>query len=283
MKNFNAQYGKHSRLELLKHFILEHGTYIELKKGEQFSVQGKMNRRGAYIENGLLRYIHVDERGNIHIVGYTFSNEFAGSLCTFINPDRPSLVTIEAVCDSKIYYLPYSTAEEFFTTNAETMQIKCTLVEQSYLLMYHRLLDMYCKTTEELYLDFPNVVNIECATTFHYKLNHNNNLLNGNLKCKSLMRNSRIDKNLPLIKIQQKTNMTIPLNKKLHFSVYGSYTLDKKRSVILPATSIPYKVGAGFSYEIGKHAIIKSQTNYQYNIIQKKWEWFFGAGVFFTF
>lgn len=153
MKNFNAQYGKHSRLELLKHFILEHGTYIELKKGEQFSVQGKMNRRGAYIENGLLRYIHVDERGNIHIVGYTFSNEFAGSLCTFINPDRPS----------------------------------------------------------------------------------------------------------------------------------GSYTLDKKRSVILPATSIPYKVGAGFSYEIGKHAIIKSQTNYQYNIIQKKWEWFFGAGVFFTF
>lgn len=150
MKNFNAQYGKHSRLELLKHFILEHGTYIELKKGEQFSVQGKMNRRGAYIENGLLR-------------------------------------------------------------------------------------------------------------------------------------NSRIDKNLPLIKIQQKTNMTIPLNKKLHFSVYGSYTLDKKRSVILPATSIPYKVGAGFSYEIGKHAIIKSQTNYQYNIIQKKWEWFFGAGVFFTF
>ena len=30
--------------------------------------------------------------------------------------------------------------------------------------------------------DFPNVVNIGCATTFHYKLNHNNNLLNGNLK-----------------------------------------------------------------------------------------------------
>ena len=59
--------------------------------------------------------------------------------------------------------------------------------------------------------------------------------------------------------------------------------LDKKRSVILPATSIPYQIGAGFSYEIGKHAIIKSQTNYQYNIIQKKWEWFFGAGVSFTF
>ncbi|MFR6285445.1 MAG: hypothetical protein ACLUN1_16625 [Odoribacter splanchnicus] len=223
MKNFNAQYGKHSRLELLKHFILEHGTYIELKKGEQFSVQGKMNRRGAYIENGLLRYIHVDD---------AFKRELEQSIIGHSPKD-----------DNRYW-------DDF-------------------------RLDIDFKE------DFPNVVNIECATTFHYKLNHNNNLLNGNLKCKSLMRNSRIDKNLPLIKIQQKTNMTIPLNKKLHFSVYGSYTLDKKRSVILPATSIPYKVGAGFSYEIGKHAIIKSQTNYQYNIIQKKWEWFFGAGVFY--
>ena len=131
--------------------------------------------------------------------------------------------------------------------------------------------------------DFPNAANIGCATTFHGKLNHNNNLLNGNPKSKSLMINNRTDKNLPFINVQQNTNMTIPLNKKLHFSVYGSYTLDKTRSVILPATSIPYKVGAGFSYEIGKNTRIKSQTDYQYNIIQKRWEWFFGAGVSFTF
>lgn len=71
MKQFNLQFANHSKLEQLKLFFLEHGTYIELKKGEQFSIQGKMNCRGAYIENGLLRYTRVDERGNIHIVGYT--------------------------------------------------------------------------------------------------------------------------------------------------------------------------------------------------------------------
>ena len=70
----------------LKLFFLEHGTYIELQQGEQFSIHGKMNCRGAYIENGLLRYTRVDERGNIRIVGYTFSEEFAGSLCTLIEP-----------------------------------------------------------------------------------------------------------------------------------------------------------------------------------------------------
>ena len=55
MKQFNLQFANHSKLEQLKLFFLEHGTYIELKKGEQFSIQGKMNCRGAYIENGLMR------------------------------------------------------------------------------------------------------------------------------------------------------------------------------------------------------------------------------------
>lgn len=38
-----------------------------------------------------------------------------------------------------------------------------------------------------------------------------------------------------------------------------------------------------FSYKIRKHTIIKSQTNYQYNIIQKRWEWFFGVSIGFSF
>lgn len=87
----------------------------------------------------------------------------------------------------------------------------------------------------------------------------------------------------PYVSIERNTNISISLTKKLNFNIYGNYSLDKKRSVILPATSTPYKVGAGFSYNIGKHTVIKSQTNYQYNIIQKRWEWFFGAGVSFAF
>ena len=73
------------------------------------------------------------------------------------------------------------------------------------------------------------------------------------------------------------------MGEKLYFNIYGNYTLDKNRSVVLPTTSIPYEVGTGFSYNISKHITIKSQTNYQYNLIQKKWEWFFGAGITFIF
>ena len=49
MEDFNSQYANHSKLEQLKQFILEHGTYIELKKGERFTIHGKVNHRGASI------------------------------------------------------------------------------------------------------------------------------------------------------------------------------------------------------------------------------------------
>lgn len=94
---------------------------------------------------------------------------------------------------------------------------------------------------------------------------------------------STIDIDNPTINLERNTNLSMPVSKKLYFNIYGNYTIDKKRSVILPVSSIPLKVGTGFSYNIGKHTAIKTQANYQYNIIQKKWEWFFGVGITFTF
>ncbi len=85
------------------------------------------------------------------------------------------------------------------------------------------------------------------------------------------------------ISIERNINLSIPLSKKLDFNIYGNYTIDKKRNVVLPAVSIPYVIGGGVSYKIRKHTIIKSQTNYQYNIIQKRWEWFFGVSMGFSF
>lgn len=104
------------------------------------------------------------------------------------------------------------------------------------------------------------------------------------LRIKGVMINSRAETHQPRINIQRNTNISIPLyNNKLYFNIYGSYARDKRRSVILPAISIPYTTGAGLSYHIGKNIVIESQTNYQYNIIYKKWEWFWGGRVIVRF
>ena len=94
MEDFNLQYAQHPSLGLLKDFLLEHGTYKILKKKELFSMQGKINSKGAYIKSGAFRYTCVDDKGDEHIVGYAFPHEFVGSLDTWINPTQPSPVTI---------------------------------------------------------------------------------------------------------------------------------------------------------------------------------------------
>lgn len=156
MEDFNLQYTRHPSLDLLKDYLLQHGTYQIVKKKELFSMQGKTNRKGAYIKSGSFRYTCIDDRGNEHIVGYAFPNEFVGSLDTWINPNQPSPVTIEAICDSEIYHVTYPVVKQFFDTNMETLYIRCILAEQSYSVIYRRLLDFYCKNTEELYLDLLN-------------------------------------------------------------------------------------------------------------------------------
>lgn len=127
-------------------------------------MQGKKNGKGAYIQSGAFRYTCIDNNGNEHIVGYAFPHEFVGDLNTWINPNQPSPVTIEAICDSEIYYIDYPAMNHFFDTNMETQRIRCTLAEQLYSIIYQRLLDFYCKNTKELYLDLVN----RCPTIQNY-------------------------------------------------------------------------------------------------------------------
>lgn len=156
MEDFNLKYAQHPSLDLLKNFLLKHGAFKIIKKKEIFSIQGKKNLKGAYIKSGAFRYTRNDDKGNEHIVGYAFPHEFLGSLDTWINPDQPSPVTIEAICDSEIYDITYPAVKQFFNTNMETLYIRCILAERSYSVIYHRLLDSYCKNAEELYLDLLN-------------------------------------------------------------------------------------------------------------------------------
>lgn len=102
------------------------------------------------------------------------------------------------------------------------------------------------------------------------------NIKNKYLKFKKFTINSHVDVDNPFIYIfiQRNTNLSFPLNKKIDLNISDNYTLDKSHSPILPINPTPYSIGVGFSYSIKKNMGIGSHANYQYNIIQKKWEWF---------
>ena len=63
------------------------------------------------------------------------------------------MVSIQATTDSLIYYASTEEMINFFSTNSVTQDLERILAEELFVQTYKRLLDIYCKTPAELYLD----------------------------------------------------------------------------------------------------------------------------------
>ena len=124
-----------------------------IKKKEYLVEQSSVAKYVAYVVEGFFRYTRIDNRGNEHIVGYVFKGEYVGDYASLIKKDITSLVTVQAVTDCKIYYVPLEEVRKFFNTNEDAQIAGRVLAEELFMVAYTRLLDFYCKNTEELYMD----------------------------------------------------------------------------------------------------------------------------------
>ena len=153
MKNFNQKFAEHPELSVFKEFFLSHGKSKEIKKKEYLVEQSSVAKYVAYVVEGFFRYTRIDNRGNEHIVGYVFKGEYVGDYASLIKKDITSLVTVQAVTDCKIYYVPLEEVRKFFNTNEDAQIAGRVLAEELFMDSYTRFLDFYCKNTEELYMD----------------------------------------------------------------------------------------------------------------------------------
>ena len=99
---------------------------------------------------------------------------------------------------------------------------------------------------------------------------------------KQLFIKSQLDIGDPRVLIKRKTDIQFKFTDHLAYRVYGGYTIDKNRTVILPTTATPYYVGTGFSYSL-KKLQLKTGIEYQYNVVYKRWEWVWNSGIRFNF
>ena len=100
---------------------------------------------------------------------------------------------------------------------------------------------------------------------------------------KQLFVKSQLDIGDPRVSIKRKTDIQFKFTDHLAYRVYGGYTIDKNRTVILPTTATPYYVGTGFSYSLNKKLQLKTGIEYQYNVVYKRWEWVWNSGIRFNF
>lgn len=147
-------------LSKLESYILEYGTLLTVRKKEYFIKQNDLSSYVGFISKGMFRYTRIDSSGNEHIVGYSFEKEFAGeysaNLCK-----RESLVNIQAIVDSEVYLVKYSDILKLWDSSIEYQRLGRIVAEQLFVMTYKRLIDSYCSTPEERYIDlmkrYPNL------------------------------------------------------------------------------------------------------------------------------
>lgn len=83
------------------------------------------------------------------------------------------MVSIQATTDSLIYYASAQEITNFFSTDKSTQELEKILAEGLFVQTYKRLLDIYCKTPTELYVDlvrrypdFLNYITLREITSF---------------------------------------------------------------------------------------------------------------------
>lgn len=154
MKNFN-DYIKREDFSTLQNFFIDRGHLKTVKKKDFFAIQGHPTTFAAYIQKGIFRYTCTDEKGDEHIVGYSFSGEYLGDYpqCRY---REKALVSIQAVTDAEIYYASAEEINLFLSSNEVAQKLELHLLEGLFVQTYKRLLDIYCKAPIDIYSDLIN-------------------------------------------------------------------------------------------------------------------------------
>lgn len=119
-------------------------------RGECLSAQASCNHCCGLVVQGAFRYVHADDAGEEHVVGYSFAGEFVGDYIS-MRIGVPSRVTIAAMCDSETLLVPGERLEAFYRTDASHERLGRTLAEHMLAEVYERLLDRYAASPQQRY------------------------------------------------------------------------------------------------------------------------------------
>lgn len=139
----------------LKEFITTHGTPKIFKKNDYLLYQDTPCHFIGLIEKGICRFTHINSSGDERIVGFSLTghlvSDYTACLC-----QRPALVNIQAITECHVLVIPYSALEHFWATSSSHQQLGRKVAEQLFVMTYRRLIESYCCSPEERYLELMN-------------------------------------------------------------------------------------------------------------------------------
>lgn len=150
MKHLNTYMSK-ADYSLFRTFCQDNGERKEFKKKDFFLRKGERAYFLGCIQSGFVRYSCTGSDGNIHVVGYSFEEDFAVDYASFL--DRGSAVLdIQVMETCQMDVISFEQFSDFINQDLETQKLGRRMSEELFITMYERLLDFYLYTPEERYL-----------------------------------------------------------------------------------------------------------------------------------
>ena len=134
----------------LAEWFRSEGEVVHYAAGDRFARQGCRNRHCGVVGRGAFRYVHLARSGERHVVGYAFAGEFVGDYVAMCG-DRPSQVSIEAMCDCTVWRADDDRLEAFYRADPACERLARRLAERLTCELYERMLQLYACTPQERY------------------------------------------------------------------------------------------------------------------------------------
>jgi CRP-like cAMP-binding protein len=140
--------------------VMQYFRRIDLEKGEYFLEEGHYSDRIGFIAKGTLVYIQTTD-GEEKVCDILCEPSWVTYLKSLVG-GIPSDMTIKALEDSVIYTISKTGLEELQQTFPKTLLLRATLVEQSFVAIAQRNIELVSLDAEERYTkfvrDFPHLV-----------------------------------------------------------------------------------------------------------------------------
>lgn len=123
------------------------------RKRQYILQEGDICNQFNFIVRGCLRMYKTDDKGNIHIIQFASENWWLINIGSF-HERKPSELSIDALEDTMVLQISHENLLSLYTRAPKFDRIFRVLIENSFVSLQKRLLQMISSSAEERYLSF---------------------------------------------------------------------------------------------------------------------------------
>ncbi len=136
-----------------KEELTKRASLKKYKRRQFLLSEGEVCQNYAFVSKGCFKTYKVDEAGKEHNIMFAVENQWAADIGSF-HSEKPSALYIEAVEPSEVLLLHKKDMIYFYTHFYSFNRTFRVMVEDNFVDLQNRLIQMISTTAEERYFDF---------------------------------------------------------------------------------------------------------------------------------